>query len=307
MSRKNYEAVLNHLLFHKALISDGDEKINEYIDIVKNMEEGSLASAENQVDKCIVIVFDLVLKNKFDPWSIDLVEFCKLYLKRIRKEDDINFIIAGHIVHLAWSILKLQSKDVLFNADKEEEYYFQDWDVDEIYENPEDIDYVHEVLQHPKPAIQEMIRREEKRQITLMELVDAFDDARKDAERRKTLSKLRKSQYRVPNFRDKVHKENLQQDIALTWQRICKLNGDMMPFHFIHNGKTNERIGAFVSILYLVQMKKINIWQKGFPFGEILIKNLIPKENRKVESEILINELFDESSNEVLIKDLAVI
>ena len=142
MSRKNYEAVLNHLLFHKALISDGDEKINEYIDIVKNMEEGSLASAEDPVDKCIVIVFDLVLKNKFDPWSIDLVEFCKLYLKRIRKEDDINFIIAGHIVHLAWSILKLQSKDVLFNADKEEEYYFQDWDVDEIYENPEDIDYI---------------------------------------------------------------------------------------------------------------------------------------------------------------------
>jgi segregation and condensation protein A len=211
-----------------------------------------------------------------------------LYLKRIRKEDDINFIIAGHIVHLAWSILKLQSKDVLFNADREEEYYFQDWDVDEIYENPEDIDYVHEVLQHPKPAIQEMIRREEKRQITLMELVDAFDDA-------------------VPNFRDKVHKENLQQDIALTWQKICKLNDDVMPFHYIHNGKPNERIGAFVSILYLVQMKKINICQKVFPCGEILITNLVPKDNRKIESEILINELFDESSNEVLIKDLAVI
>lgn len=210
MSRKNYEAILNHLLFHKALISDGDEKIDEYIDIVTNIEEGTFVSVTDPIDKCIVIVFDLVLKNKFDPWRIDLVEFCKLYLKRIKKEEDINFIIAGHIVYLAWSILKLQSKDVLLNADKEEEYYFEDWDIDGIYENPEDIDYIHEVLQHPKPAIQEMIRRKEKRRITLMELIDAFDDVRKETERRTTLDKLKKSHYRLPNFRDKVHKENLQ-------------------------------------------------------------------------------------------------
>lgn len=307
MSRKNYEAVLNHLLFHKALISDGDEKIDEYIDIVKNMEEGTFAPLADPMDKCITIVFDLVLKNKFDPWQIDLVEFCKLYLKRVRKEEDINFIIAGHIVHLAWSILKLQSKDVLLHADREEEYYFQDWDVDEIYENPEDIDYVHEVLKHPKPAIQEMIRREEERRITLMELIDAFDDARKDAKRRAAQSKLKRSYYRVPNFREKVHKENLQQDIALTWQRICKLNDDVMPFHYTYDGNPNERIGAFVSILYLTQMKRIKIWQRSFPFGEILIKNLIPQDKRKVESEILINELFDEDSNKMLIKDLAVI
>lgn len=81
----------------------------------------------------------------------------------------------------------------------------------------------------------------------------------------------------------------------------------MMPFNYVYDGNPNEKIEAFISILYLVQMKKIRIWQKGFPYGEILIKNLVPRAKRKIESEVLINELFDERSNEILMKDLAVI
>ncbi len=57
------------------------------------------------------MVFELVLSNNFDPWDINLMEFTRMYTKKMHAEE-VNFIVAGKLMYMAWSILKMQSEEV---------------------------------------------------------------------------------------------------------------------------------------------------------------------------------------------------
>ena len=123
MPEKNTSELINHLLFHKALIdeNDGGERIEEYMELVRNIGKGMHIAIADEFEKSISLVFELVMEQHFDPWDIDLIKFSKLYLKRIRKEKSVDLITAGKIVLMAWSILKLQSDELLSKADVCEE------------------------------------------------------------------------------------------------------------------------------------------------------------------------------------------
>ncbi len=273
------ENILNHLLFHKAIIKENDEDldIDNYVSLLHKLDEGMHVVIEDPIEKAVAIAFQLVMESKFDPWDLDLAEFTKLYLKRINNEEDVNFIIAGRLILMAWSVLKMQSDKVLLDADikpEQEEYYFDGWDIMEQPEEPSSAGYFQTVLECEAPLIQEAVRNTATRQVSLMSLLEAFDEARQEIELRKLVGK-HFDEPEVPFcVSDNLHLENLEENISITWQRICNCDEDAIPITQVWNGDPMDRVRVFVSSLFLAKMKKISLSQKRLPYGEIMIKNI---------------------------------
>ena len=286
---ENYQAILNHLLFHKALVSEteGGERINRYLTVLQEIDQGMHVAVRDPFDKSVVAAFELALERHMDPWEIDLVEFTKLFLNKVRKDGSVNFVTAGKLVFLAWSVLKLQSDKVLLDAmPPEAEAASDGWDLD-MYRDPEDLDYNHLVLDGSRTPLNEAIRREGRRAVTLMELMDAFDEARREAEIQMQLNALRAQAAKrfAPNFHQKVHGEDLSEDIGLTWSRLVACNGDEVPLRSLTLGDAWDEVTVFMSVLYLAHMEKIKLWQEDYPYGEIYVKRIA------VEDELTMDDL----------------
>ena len=104
--------VMSHFLFHKAIISDepdDGEKLDTFIGIAQDIMDGHHLEGRTPFEKQAFSILELVLENHMDPWEIDLIQFSGLYLEKVREEEFIDFITAGKLVFMAWSILKLQS------------------------------------------------------------------------------------------------------------------------------------------------------------------------------------------------------
>src|SRR5438309_11584229 len=114
---ENYQTVLNHLLFHKALISEteGGQRINRYLSMLNEIDQGMHVAVRDPFEKSVVAAFELVLERQMDPWEIDLVPFTKLFLDMVKKDGSVNFVTAGKRVLLAWLILKLRSVKLLLD------------------------------------------------------------------------------------------------------------------------------------------------------------------------------------------------
>jgi len=273
------ENIMNHLLFHKAIIKENDEDLNidNYMALLQKLDEGMHVVIEDPIEKAVAIAFQLVMESKFDPWDLDLVEFTKIYLKRISKEEDVNFIIAGRLVRMAWSVLRMQSDKVLMDADRSaevEEYFFDGWDVMEQPEEPCSAGYSQTVLECETPLITEAVRNTATRQVSLMSLLEAFDEARQEIELRKLVG----DRYDEPelefNLSENMHIENLEENISITWQRICNCDESTIPITQVWKNEPMDRVRVFVSSLFLAKMKKITLSQRRLPYSEILIKNI---------------------------------
>jgi segregation and condensation protein A len=273
-----YETVLNHLMFHKALISDkdGGERISRYVTMLNEIDQGMHVALRDPFEKAVAAAFELVIEKQFDPWDIDLAQFTRMYLEKVQGGGPVNFVTAGKLVFMAWSILKLQSDFVLVQAQPPpaDQDASPDWDLD-AYREPEDLDFNQAVLGAGRMPIAEAIRREGHRAVTLMELMNAFDEARRDAEVQLQLSALREQAAKAyaPDFHTKVHSEDLSEDIGLTWSRIVRFNGSAIPLD--HLAPTRDRwdlITVFVSVLFLAKMEKVKLWQDAYPMGDIFVQ-----------------------------------
>jgi segregation and condensation protein A len=277
--------IKTHLLFHKALINDDDtddDKLDQYMDIVEQLEHGMTIAFPNSFDRAIAMTFELAFEHHLDPWNIDLVTFSTEYLKHVRKDKNLDLVTAGRIILMAWKILKLQSDEVLSNAqyiqEQEQDYWHEpdgDW-----YLNDDDFEYTTEVINKDKPPLHEMIWRKGKRRVSLLELVGALEEAKREAEIIQILNvrhaeeREKFKRFRNQNISRKVHQESLQEDMELVYQRISKFNGHPIPLSEIYTIELDDKITTLVSSLFLAHNRKINIWQRKFPFGQIFVKNL---------------------------------
>jgi segregation and condensation protein A len=273
------ENVLNHLLFHKSLIAEEDEgeRINKYMEMVKCLEN-DYTSIKNKFDREIMVMFELIIENRLDPWDVDLVKFSKLYIKRVRKEKNLNLITAGYIVLTAWTILKLQSDRLLELSLQSDEAEEISWEVipDWFVENDR-YDYTTAVL-HGEAPIEERIRRKGDRKVTLFELVEAFNEAKNNIRLRELMSETRKKdriayeKNDLKNIGEKIHKEDMEEDTDIVWGRISEFDGKPIPLSNICNGKKEDFIMTILSVLFLAASKKIKVWQRKFPYGEIYVQ-----------------------------------
>jgi segregation and condensation protein A len=273
--------VLDHLLFHKAIIDEGEraKKIDGYLDILHQSKDGVPMASVNPLDQSIQLVFELVLSNNFDPWDIDLVEFARLYAQKMNDEE-VNFIIAGKLIFMAWSILRLQSEKVLFDHEKieGEGLFCSDWDIDSLDAFRQEPLVLAEFCEVPESVeLTEVVRHRGSRPVSLVELLDAFDEARKDAEANVQRQLIREAMKKAQGvFDEKAHAEDLEKDVENVWIRIQRCGPGSIRIEDIYNCSKEDRVMVFVSLLFLAKMGRISIWQDDFPFGQIFLEVRVP-------------------------------
>ena len=278
--------VINHLLFHKSLIDEKDDasRINYYVALLQKTNEGEYVSIMNPFDRSIAIAFELVIKQHLNPWDIDLVSFSTMYLKRAR-EEKIDLMIAGRIIYMAWKILKLQSDDLIVSMENQEETYepFEWGDIpQEMYFTKDDAySYTNLVMKLPEPPLEEPVRRDAKRKVTLIELLDAFNQARKEAEEYQLIEMHRKQERERlamlarERMKGTAHEDHLEKDIEVVWKRIQKHPGKTMTLNDLCKKEGKEEMTkVLMSVLFLAYDNKILFYQKRFPYGKIFIKNI---------------------------------
>ena len=270
--------VLNHLLFQKAIIDEGDrsEKIDRYLGLLAQAEAGNEMVPSDPIDRSVQLVFELVLSNNFDPWDINLMEFTRMYTKKMHAEE-VNFIVAGKLMFMAWSILKMQSQEVL-SIHEQPLPGEAEWDtepMDEFYAAP---DVARINVDIPGCVdLTEAVRHQSTRPVSLIELLDAFEDAKRDAEIQAHRQKAREA-LKLSNekFDDKAHKEDHEKDVAETWERIMRCGNGPIGIEDLFNGEKEDRIMVFVALLFLAKYGKIALWQEDLPFGQIFLEIKLP-------------------------------
>jgi len=288
---EGFERILAYLMYEKSLISfERDGRIvDSYLEMAQGLSKGDHVSITNTFEKMMVIIFELVLSRQIDPWNIDLVSFGKEYLSRLEKESDVDLITVGKVVFMAWGILKEKTEIILEDAiscrDEEQGDEFS-----MMYaEAGLDMEGMYGTGFNPvmgtaeSGVITEMIWRDGKKRATLMDVVEALAEAQQEAQVRKIIEenrrKLREANRKAAenlNVKDNSHQDNIEKDKKITWARINKYNGHPIRLSQIcdfHNRK--DVISTLISTVHLAHEKKINMWQKKFPYGEIYVKNLM--------------------------------
>jgi segregation and condensation protein A len=280
------QAILEHLLAHKAMSNEkGVGKLDCYIELVNNLRMQTArawVAIKSPIDREIILIFELAIDEKLDPWDVDLTKFASLYMKKVKKEQELDLITAGYLILLAWNILRLQADSLLENiAAKQAQEELFPWDViPEWAFGDENYNYTNAILSG-SVALEERIRRKGARRVTLIELVTAFEKAKKYVEERK-LRVQAKEQYIKEALKDalvtldeKLVKEELESDAASLWTRICKLNTlEPVALRLLCNGSKEEYINGIISVLYLTTKGRLRVWQSKFPYGEIYVKRL---------------------------------
>lgn len=279
------ESILSHLLFHRSLIDDSNDdskvqRLEIYMKMVEEMQQGVYPLSDDPFERSVSISFELVIKNRLNPWEIDLLEFSKMYLQRVRKSDDVNLIVAGKLILMAWEVFRLQTEDLLGRADEPEqvENFFETWDTDaiELYSSIEEPAPAMSIM-HGDLELSEALRRPpSKRQVSLVELLDAFEEAKQEADIRAEIAKYMEK-YRPKHFNDNAHKDTLEQDIAETWERITKLGTGPIALTDLCMGGLVDAVAVFVSVLFLANMERIELWQEKPPHGEIFVEIIAVK------------------------------
>jgi segregation and condensation protein A len=235
------KAVLEHLLFHKAL----GEEMDYYIDLCKKVSEG-YAEIKDDYERSIATLFSLAMEEKIDPWNIDIAAFSKEYLRRLKKEG-MNIVYAGRLILLAWEVLRAQSERAV-------EAFTPQPEIEEFYEPAEIDSYGIE----PRPT------RALKSPVSVFDLVKALESVKR-LERARIGKKKEKGRAK-PNIDGMIHAEEIKSQEVYEFVREDGIDdGDMVFAKF-------GLVEGMAALLYLARDKRVEIWQENFPFGKIWIK-----------------------------------
>lgn len=294
--------VMAHLLFHQALIRDADEgtNIKRYLELAQDFRQGVHVVLDNPFDKSIAIVFELVIEERMNPWDIDLRQFSSLYLDRVRDQSAVDFIAAGKLMFMAWSILKAQTDEVISAIQRIEAQRRAE---EEAAQNPEAFDgapfgddapwlaadettynFTRAVIEADPLELSEAVHPPSERPVTLYDLIHAFEEAKEESatrmileeERAKARSELERT--RKAKVSGMMHSENLEEEIAQTWMRILERvhkeesPATRLPLDSLHDGSRDDYLTVFVSSLFLAFNQRITLSQPEIPSGPIMIQ-----------------------------------
>ncbi len=279
------EEVFRHILFHKALIDDSDEevyhKLEKYLEVLSDLKEGVHVTIKDSYSRSIAMIMELATESYLDPWDVDLVKFCNMFVKKLRKQERFNLITIGKLIRMAYSILYMKSTDTLRKAEMSPEDDFVDEDpFYDWMENDETFEVTKNILKSKQPVLMESVVHKGDRPVTLMDLLNALEDVEDEVEVLKEQRRERlKSQKMMDkrnreNINEKVYKEHTEEDINMTWQRVNQFNGHPIPFSQIDQDFDLDANSTFISLLYLANWERVKIWQRSFPKGEIMVKNI---------------------------------
>jgi len=298
--REAAEKVLGYLVFHRSLLGENEDTsqlLERYLALVEKLKEGVHVVIPDPFQKAMALLFELVMEEEFDPWEIDLVKFTQSYLERVESEGAVNFAIAGRLVYMAWSILYLQSEEVLkaralpdpASVDAGGDPSGLDDGYLPLLGTPEAVDVTSAVLgTSDPPPLLEMVRHPETRPVSLLELVRAFGEAEEDARKAIHLQELRerlREQQRAPP-EVLVHGDIPELDLADAWETALRHPvGEPFPFLDLWNPLSGrERLVAlFLATLFLARERSIELRQELLGASPVLVVRTAEERHPMVE------------------------
>ncbi len=278
------EEVFKHLMFHKSLIDDSDEdmysRLDRYLQVLNEMNEGVHVTIKDSYSRSIAMVMELATEQYLDPWDVDLVRFCRMFMKKLNSQDRFNLVVIGKLIRMAYTVHLLKSTNTLKKAEiTEEDDHIDDDQFYDWMDNDETFEVTKGILQSKSPPIIESIIHQGDRPVTLVDLLNALEEVEDEVQvmkrdrKRRAEGRIRIDQLNRENIGRKIFNENMDEDIKMTWQRINEFNGHPIPFSDIEKGFDLDTSSSFISLLFLAKDDMIKVWQRSFPRGEIMIKN----------------------------------
>jgi segregation and condensation protein A len=300
------QRVLDYLVFHRSLLGDTPreekrgELLERYLTLVREVKEGVHIVISDPFQKATALLFELVMEEEFDPWEIDLGRFTQQYLERIRTEGEVNFAVSGRLLYMAWSILCLQSVELLRQRERllpspSPVDAGADALVDDGYladlTTPQAVDVTSTVLGSAEsPPLEQMIRHSETRPVSLLELVQAFGQAEEEARRALRVESLRerlREEQRAPP-QVLVHGDIPEQDLVDTWE-VCLRHPIDESFPFLtlwRKSQGRDRLVAeFLACLFLARENSVELQQEELSSSELRLVRKLESRPERVEEE----------------------
>jgi len=122
----------------------------------------------------------------------------------------------------------------------------------------------------------------------MYELIDAFEEARAEIEIQQERERVR-SQLKAKEptkFDNKAHEEDDQRDVEEVWSRIQKLGTGQICIEDLYTADLKENLKTFVSILHLVRVGRLDVWQESLPYGEIYVEIMTEEASGTIEDNL---------------------
>ena len=273
--------VVNHLLFHKAMVGVDIDRVDQYIEIADGASSAAeVSTIEDPFTRSVTLLFMLVKEHGLDPWSLDMKHLIMEYQKYALKDDDLDLPLAGSVLGWAWDVLKMRANGAIDATEPIPEPQ-PDWvDFDFGWEPT----YAEQLEDRIEPPIEESVLFRGERRVTLMELVGALEDARNvenerkaRLERRRQLKEARESVLSevAEKLSGKLHLDDPTQYKEKVWQKINEFNGKPIPIgDLLDRPEKASVVRTFVGSLFLAREGRIDIIQKELDSHSIYVKNL---------------------------------
>ena len=273
--------VVNHLLFHKAMVGVDIDRVDQYIEIADGASSAAeVSTIEDPFTRSVTLLFMLVKEHGLDPWSLDMKHLIMEYQKYALKDDDLDLPLAGSVLGWAWDVLKMRASGAIDATEPIPEPQ-PDWvDFDFGWEPT----YAEQLEDSIEPTIEESVLFRGERRVTLMELVGALEDARNvenerkaRLERRRQLKEARESVLSevAEKLSGKLHLDDPTQYKEKVWQKINEFNGKPIPIgDLLDRPEKASVVRTFVGSLFLAREGRIDIIQKELDSHNIYVKNL---------------------------------
>ena len=273
--------VVNHLLFHKAMVGIDIDRVDQYIEIASGASSAAeVSTIEDPFTRSVTLLFMLVKEHGLDPWSLDMKHLIMEYQKYALKDDDLDLPLAGSVLGWAWDVLKMRASGAIDATEPIPEPQPEWVDFDFGWEPT----YAEQLEDSIEPPIEESVLFRGERRVTLMELVGALEDARNveterkaRLERRKQLKKARESVLSevADKLSGKLHLDDPTQYKEKVWQKINEFNGKPIPIgDLLDRPEKASVVRTFVGSLFLAREGRIDIIQKDLESHNIYVKNL---------------------------------
>jgi segregation and condensation protein A len=230
------------------------------------------------------LLFDLIKAEGMDPWDIDISLLAKKYLKTVRKLKEMDFRVSGKVVLASALLLRFKSKrlfgedleklDGLINlATAEEDEYDLEGLADFFPPEEFDSDFygAGDSTQGP-PEINLKTPQPRTRKLTVMDLVDALEQAMKVKQMRQNrLSIQVENAPRVP-----VKKFDLKATAISVYNTVASLFKKKKKVYFndvIKSPNKEDVVYSFIPLLHLDFSRVLHLNQRE-SFGDIEIEML---------------------------------
>jgi len=214
------------------------------------------------------LIYDLIKSEQLNPWNIDISLLSKRYIESLKKLKEANFFISGKVLLAAALLLKIKSDKFLNEdfANFDNLLYPPDLNELELYEDSSN-PYIN--AEHPELTIRTPLLR--KRKVSINDLMAALQKVL-DVNKRKVMRRLREEEIIVKIPEKKIDISSLIKNVYNKIVEFFRSKKENLTFSkLIPSGKKEDKILAFIPLLYLDNQEKIVISQNE-PFGEIFIE-----------------------------------